>query len=155
MYNSNIIFVAGTICSGKSWFASKLADDLNYDFVEVSRIVGGILSSNMRNDLQGHPELHYQIIEDLKDIRKSTKKDGLVISGPRQVELLQAFPEAETIWMDTPIEVCLHRFYERDADKDGKPTLESFNHFMDKDEELGLKEVEKYITLNNFKKNKI
>ena len=155
MYNSNIIFVAGTICSGKSWFASKLADDLDYDFVEVSRIVGGILSSNMRNDLQGHPELHHQIIEDIKDIRKSTKKDGLVISGPRQVELLQAFPEAETIWMDTPIEVCLHRFYERDADKDGKPTLESFHDFMDKDEELGLKEVEKYITLNNFKKNKI
>ena len=155
MYNSNIIFVAGTICSGKSWFASKLADDLNYDFVEVSRIVGGILSSNMRNDLQGHPELHYQIIEDLKDIRKSTKKDGLVISGPRQVELLQAFPEAETIWMDTPIEVFLHRVYERDADKDGKPTLEAFNHLVDKDEELGLKEVEKYITLNNFKKNKI
>lgn len=155
MYSSNIIFVAGTICSGKSWFASKLADDLDYDFIEVSRIVGGILSSNMRNDLQGHPELHYQIIEDIKDIRKNTKKVGLVVSGPRQVELLQAFPEAETIWMDTPIEVCLHRFYERDADKDGKPTLESFNDFMDKDEELGLKEVEKYITLNNFKKNKI
>tara|TARA_R110002074_G_scaffold43759_1_gene113849 strand:- start:116 stop:583 length:468 start_codon:yes stop_codon:yes gene_type:complete len=155
MYSSNIIFVAGTICSGKSWFASKLADDLDYDFVEVSRIVGGILSSNMRNDLQNHPELDVQIVAALKDIRKSTRKDGLVISGPRQVELLRAFPEAETIWMDTPIEVCLHRFYERDAEKDGTPTLESFNDFMDKDEELGLKEVEKYITLNNFKKNKI
>ena len=78
MYSTNMIFVSGTICSGKSYLGKELADSFDYDFVEISRIVGGILSSNMRNDLQGHPELDVQIIDAIKDIRRSTRKDGLV-----------------------------------------------------------------------------
>lgn len=154
MYSTNIIFVAGTICSGKSYLAKELADSFDYDFIEISRIVGGILSSNMRNDLQGHPELYVQIIDAIKDIRRSTRKDGLVISGPRQVEILQAFPTAETIWMDTPLSVCLTRFMDRDADKDGEATLEMFDHYMTQDEELGIQSVSKYIALNNYKKER-
>ena len=155
MYSANIIFVAGTICSGKSYFGTRLADDLDYDYVEISRLVGGILSSNQRNDLQGHPELDVQIIAAIEDIQRSTKKQGLIVGGPRQVQILQAFPNAETIWMDTPIAECLHRFLDRDAAKDGEVTVEDFHRYMDKDEELGLKTVKKYITLNNYKKEKL
>ena len=94
MYSTNMIFVSGTICSGKSYLGKELADSFDYDFVEISRIVGGILSSNMRNDLQGHPELDVQI------------------------------------------------------------TLEQFDHYMTQDEELGIESVKKYITLNNYKKER-
>lgn len=154
MYSTNMIFVSGTICSGKSYLGKELADSFDYDFIEISRIVGGILSSNMRNDLQGHPELDVQIIDAIKDIRRSTRKDGLVVSGTRQVEILHAFPNAETIWMNTPLSVCLTRFMDRDADKDGEATLEQFDHYMTQDEELGIESVKKYITLNNYKKER-
>ena len=142
MYSTNMIFVSGTICSGKSYLGKELADSFDYDFIEISRIVGGILSSNMRNDLQGHPELDVQIIDAIKDIRRSTRK------------ILHAFPNAETIWMNTPLSVCLTRFMDRDADKDGEATLEQFDHYMTQDEELGIESVKKYITLNNYKKER-
>ena len=155
MYRDNIIFVAGTICSGKSYFASNLADDLDFDFIEVSRLVGSILSSSERNDLQGHPELLDQIIHAIGDIRTSTRKKGLVISGPRQWEILRAYPDSECIWMDTPMDVCFERFQNRKDEKDGDLTQEAFDDYLRKDDELGLQEVKQYITLQNFKKDKV
>ena len=95
MYRDMIIFVAGTICSGKTFEAAQIADELNFDFIEISSIVRQILETNRRDKLQGHPELSTQIIDRITEIRRTTKKQGLVVSGPRQIEIVKAFPEAE------------------------------------------------------------
>ena len=57
----NIIFVAGYICSGKTYHANEIADDKDYDMIEVSSIVREILDTNERSKLQGHPELEDQM----------------------------------------------------------------------------------------------
>ena len=90
MYRDHIIFVAGTICSGKTYEASLLADALDYDLIEVSDIVREILDTNKRDKLQGHPEISTQIIYQIGELRRTTRKKGVVISGPRQIEIISA-----------------------------------------------------------------
>ena len=149
MYRDMIIFVAGTICSGKTYEAAKLADELDFDLIEISSIVRQILETNKRDKLQGHPELSTQIIDRISEIKRTTKKQGVVVSGPRQVEIVKAFPEAELIWMNTPMELCFERFQSRGDTKDGKLTEDAFSDYLPKDDELGLQEVKSYMENKN------
>ena len=153
MYRDMIVFVAGTICSGKTFEAAQLADELNFDLIEISSIVRQILETNKRDKLQGHPELSTQIIERIKDIRRETKKRGIIVSGPRQVEIVKAFPEAELIWMNTPMKVCFERFQSRADSKDGEFTEDAFADYLRKDDELGLQEVKNYMETRKHEKN--
>ena len=153
MYRDHIIFIAGTICSGKTYDAALLAEDLDYDLIEVSSIVRQILHTNKREKLLGHPELSTQIIERIADIRRTTKKKGVVVSGPRQVEILEAFPEAELIWMNTPMGICFQRFCSRGDSKDGEFDRNTFEDYLLKDDELGLQEVKQFIEKNKYEKN--
>tara|TARA_R110002153_G_C12924155_1_gene455114 strand:+ start:26 stop:508 length:483 start_codon:yes stop_codon:yes gene_type:complete len=153
MYRDHLIFVAGTICSGKSFEAAIIADSLDYDFVEISSIVREILDTNKRDNLQGHPELSTQIIDRIIEIRRTTRKMGVVVSGPRQVEILQAFPLAETIWMNTPMSICFDRFCKRKDTKDKEFTRDVFEDYLLKDDELGLQEVKQFIEKNKYEKN--
>ena len=153
MFRDMIIFVAGTICSGKTYEAAKLADELNFDLIEISSIVRQILETNKRDKLQGHPELSTQIIDRILEIRRTTKKQGVVVSGPRQVEIVKAFPEAELIWMNTPIKVCFERFQSRADSKDGDFTEDAFADYLRKDDELGLQEVKQYMEIKKYEEN--
>ena len=153
MYRDHIIFVAGSICSGKTYEARLLAEDLEYDLVEISNIVRGILDTNKRDKLQGHPEISTQIINQLAEIRRTTKKKGVVISGPRQVEIVSAFPEAELIWMNTSLELCFERFCSRGDSKDVEFDRNTFEEYLLKDDELGLQEVKQYMEKKKYEKN--
>ncbi len=153
MYRDMIVFVAGTICSGKTYEAAQLADDMDFDFVEISSIVREILDTNKRNQLQGHPELSTQIIDRITELRRTTRKRGIVVSGPRQVEIVKAFPEAELIWMNTPLDVCFERFYNRRDEKDEEWHKDTFEEYMKKDNELGLQEVKQYMEKKKYEKN--
>ena len=86
-----------------------------------------------------------QIIDRISEIRRTTKKQGVVVSGPRQVEIVKAFPQAELIWMNTPMELCFERFQSRGDTKDGKLTEDAFADYLRKDDELGLQEVKSYM----------
>ena len=153
MFRDMIVFVAGTICSGKTYEAAKLADELNFDLIEISSIVRQILETNKRDKLQGHPELSTQIIDRILEIRRTTRKQGVVVSGPRQVEIVKAFPEAELIWMNTPIKVCFERFQSRADSKDGDFTEDAFADYLRKDDELGLQEVKQYMEIKKYEEN--
>ena len=153
MYRDMIIFVAGTICSGKTFEAAQIADELDFDMIEISSIVRQILETNKRDKLQGHPELSTQIIKRIEDIRRETKKRGVVVSGPRQVEIVKAFPKAELIWMNTPMNVCFERFQSRADKKDGNFTEDAFADYLRKDDELGLQEVKHYMETKKYGKN--
>lgn len=153
MYRDMIIFIAGTICSGKTFEAASMADDMDFDLVEVSSIVKQILDTDKRDRLQGHPEILTQIIDRIIEIRRTTKKQGVVVSGPRQVEILEAFPEAETIWMNTPMSICFDRFCNRKDTKDKEFTRDVFEEYLMKDDELGLQEVKQYMEKKKYEKN--
>lgn len=153
MYRDMIIFVAGTICSGKTFEANAMADDMDFDIIEVSTLVRQILDTNERDQLQGHPELSTQIIDRITEIRRTTKKQGVVISGPRQVEIVAAFPEAEMIWMNTPKSMCFDRFCERKDAKDKEFTRDVFEDYLLKDDELGLQEVKQFMEKNKYERN--
>ena len=148
---NNIVFVAGYICSGKTYHANEIADNKDYDMIEVSSIVREILDTNERTELQGHPELEDQIIDRIQEIVKTTKKNGIVISGPRQLKIIQAFPEADCIWMNTTLKNCFERFQSRADSKDGETTFEAFEEYLMRDEELGLDEVKNYMRNKNEK----
>jgi len=153
MYRDHIIFVAGTICSGKTYEARLLAEDLDYDLIEISDIVRGILDTNKRDKLQGHPELSTQIIYQIGELRRTTRKKGVVISGPRQVEIVSAYPEAEMIWMNTSLDMCFERFCSRGDSKDTEFDRNTFEEYLLKDDELGLQEVKQYMEKKKYEKN--
>jgi len=145
MYRDMIVFIAGPICSGKTYESDILADAMNFDHVEISTIVRQLLDTNKRNELQGHPELSTQIIDRIAEIKRTTRRQGVVVSGPRQVEILKAFPEAELIWMNTPLDTCFERFYDRKDEKDEEWHRDTFEEYVKKDNDLGLQEVKQYM----------
>lgn len=143
--NKDIIFVAGPICSGKSTYGKQLAKDRGYEYIEISTIVRSIVKGQTRTDIQGKPEIVDEIVERLSALLDDPLLVGAVVGGPRQVEILQAFPQSTLVWVSTSLEERFRRFVNRKDAKDGDTTREAFDQFMKNDNELGLTEVKKYI----------
>lgn len=99
---NKIIFVCGKTRSGKTYLSKKLATTLNYDFVEVSSIVKEILSANKRSELVNKPELDFQIIQQIKLL---SEQSNILVSGVRQLSIIESFPEAQVLWLHTPQKV--------------------------------------------------
>lgn len=145
-----ITFICGPLASGKSYIGGALSQRGALQ-VEVSRIVKSIkkLSGTAsRKDMQGSPELDVEIIESIADVYKANNKPEndfqMVVTGVRQVSILQAFPNATCVWIDAPPLLRNSRFLQNAKDKGT-----SFDEADDRDVALGLLDVKKYIFTRN------
>lgn len=150
-----IRFVCGEICSGKSTIAKEMAATQNLYFIEVSDIVKGLLKSASREQLQKSGYLESQIVLEisiiLSDIRAEGKYDGFVISGVRQRGIINCLESLQSMytffyhWIDIDEETRFERYMKRgDLAKD-KLTRDGFEEAQNRDNELGIQEVKKYI----------
>jgi len=142
----NIAFVCGYMRSGKStvargYYKELLARGKKVILLEVSDIVKQYVSATERKHLQGHPELLQPIVAEITKAARSY--DFVVVSGVRQVEILKTFPLADMMWVQSP-SITRYLRYERSS-KDKTKDLVTFNELNQRDEELGLLQVKKYI----------
>lgn len=147
----NITFICSPLCGGKSTLAKQLWQN-NVAVIEISSIVKRLVSEHTREKLQGRPELDIQIIEEIKSFidGRLYSGDSLILLGARQVSILKAFPDATLIWLEVPEHIRFNRYMLKRDIKDGvKKDEESFNLANQRDNDLGLKEVKKYIFNQN------
>jgi cytidylate kinase len=136
-----ITFVCGQLCSGKTHYSKALAALVDGVFIEAGDIVREIKKTNDRKELQNTKELYETITEEL--IRKMPLSDikQYIISGVRQKEILQHFPEATLLWIECPKKERKKRYKERARQGDVVP----FKEAEQGDVDLGILEVKKYI----------
>ena len=119
----NIKLIFGRICSGKGSYMK----DADKRFV-VSDIVKNIISSNNRDALQNSLHLDSQIGTTLINniyIASMANREYIVVDGIRQVSIvdriLNAYPEAELVWLEVPTEERKRRYENRIDAKDVEP----------------------------------
>jgi len=119
-----VTLLFGRICSGKGSYLK----DVDKRFV-VSDIVKNIISSNNRDALQNSLHLDSQIGTTLINniyIASMANREHIVVDGIRQVSIvdriLNAYPEAELVWLEVPTEERKRRYEARKDIKD----VESF-----------------------------
>lgn len=134
-----ITFVCGQLCSGKTLYSNTLSDMDKSIYIEVGNLVRRWKNTQDRKELQDSKQLADRIISYIKDYAKSF--DKVVVSGVRQKEILQAFPEATLLWIDCPQEVRKQRYLNRQRDGDSQ----TFEQAEQGDIDLGILEVKKYI----------
>jgi len=136
---NKIIFVCGKTRSGKSFVSQKLAQAMNYKFVEVSSIVKSILETDKRSEIVNKPELDIAITNHLKAL---AEQDNLLISGVRQLTILKQFPDAQIIWLHTPDHIR-QEWFDRDLEI-RKDDLE-LSRIDEMDKKLQLSSILEYI----------
>lgn len=136
---NKVIFVCGKTRSGKSFVSQKLAQAMNYKFVEVSSIVKSILETDKRSEIVNKPELDIAIANHLKAL---AEQDNLLISGVRQLTILKQFPDAQIIWLHTPDRIR-REWFDRDLEI-RKDDLE-LSQIDEMDKELQLSSILEYI----------
>lgn len=148
-----ITLVFGRICSGKGSYFK----DADKRFV-VSDIVKNIISSNNRDALQNSLHLDSQIGTTLINniyIASMANREHIVVDGIRQVSIvdriLDAYPEAELVWLEVPVEERKRRYEARKDVKD----VESFEVADNKEIELECQKVfdtfrNKLTIINNY-----
>lgn len=142
-----ISFVCGQLCSGKTLYCRALAAITESVYIEVGDIVRFIKNTSTRSDLQNSKHLVEEIVQKIKqDIDFSDKKD-FVISGVRQKEILEFFPNSTLLWIETPINIREERYLRRAREGDSQ----TFQQAEQGDINLGILEVKKYI----FEKNNV
>lgn len=136
-----ITFVCGQLCSGKTRYAKAIAVSVDALFIEVGDIVREIKQTTERKQLQDTKNLLDEIVERL--IRKMPLSDikEYIVSGVRQKEILQHFPNATMIWIDCPKKERKKRYKERARQGDTTPFKEAEQGDID----LGILEVKQYI----------
>ena len=94
----------------------------------VSDIVKNIISSNNRDALQNSLHLDSQIGTTLINniyIASMANREYIVVDGIRQVSIvdriLNAYPEAELVWLEVPTEERKRRYENRKDAKDVEP----------------------------------
>ncbi len=130
---SNITFVCGKTASGKSTLAISLAKATDSEFIEVSSIVKKLLNKSSRVDLTGKIELDQDIVTSLKELLSNNK--SYVISGVRQLSIVESFPGSSVIWLQAPFEERSKRFSKREKDSNDLAILDT------SDTMLGLKDI--------------
>lgn len=136
---NKVIFVCGKTRSGKSFVSQKLAQAMNYKFVEVSSIVKSILETNKRSEMVNKPELDVAIVDHLKTL---VKRDNLLISGVRQSTIIKQFPDAQIVWLHTPDHIR-QEWFDRDLEI-RKDDLE-LSQIDEMDKKLQLSSILEYI----------
>lgn len=134
-----ITFVCGQLCSGKTLYSNTLSDMDKSIYIEVGNLVRRWKNTQDRKELQDSKQLADRIISYIKDDAKAF--DKVVVSGVRQREILEAFPEATLLWIDCPQEVRKQRYLNRQRDGDSQ----TFEQAEQGDIDLGILEVKKYI----------
>lgn len=107
--------------------------------VVVSDIVRSIINTTNRDALQNTMHLDNRIAESI--IEAASAHDAIIIDGIRQVTIvdrvLSAFPDAEMIWLEVPVEERKRRYEHRKAVKD----VESFEVADNKPIELECQKI--------------
>jgi dephospho-CoA kinase len=139
-----ISFVCGQLCSGKTLYSEALRN-VNYDsYIEVGDIVRRLKSSEDRKVLQDSKDMLTHIIEYLRIEEKTF--NHLIVSGVRQKEILEAFPDATLLWIECPTELRKQRYLNRSREGD----TQTFEEAEQGDINLGILEVKKYIFNNTI-----
>ena len=134
-----ITFVCGQLCSGKTLYSNTLSDMDKSIYVEVGNLVRRWKNTQDRKELQDSKQLADKIISYIKDDVKAF--DKVVVSGVRQKEILEAFPEATLLWIECPKEVRKQRYLARQRDGD----TQTFEEAEQGDIDLGILEAKQYI----------
>lgn len=136
--NNDCKVVLGKICSGKNTFSKQF---IFHKCVDISDIVRNIVKTNVR---VFDKSLDSQIIDELKVILDSY--ENVVIMGIRQKTILDFVIDyvgnLEIIWLEVNDNELQKRFNLRKSNKDSNIT---FNEAVNKDNELGLLEVETFV----------
>ena len=107
--------------------------------VVVSDIVRGIINTANRDALQNTMHLDNRIAESI--IEAASIHDTIIIDGIRQVTIvdrvLAAFPDAELVWLEVPVEERKRRYEHRKDAKD----VESFEIADNKPIELECQKI--------------
>ena len=113
----------GRICSGKGTYLK----DVDKRIV-ISDIVKSIVNSNNRDALQDSLHLDNQIGTTLINniyIATMANREHIIVDGIRQVSIvsrvLSAYPDAELVWLEVPIEERKRRYESRNDIKDVEP----------------------------------
>lgn len=139
-----ITFICGQLCSGKTLYSEALRN-VNYDsYIEVGDIVRRLKSSEDRKVLQDSKDMLNHIIEYLRIEEKPF--NHLIVSGVRQKEILEAFPDATLLWIECPKETRKQRYWNRNRQGD----TQTFEEAEQGDINLGILEVKKYIFNNTI-----
>lgn len=138
-----ISFVCGQLCSGKTLYSKTLVQIDSSMYIEVGDVVRKLKNTINRHLLQDSKYLCSSIIDYLKDNAKSF--DKIVISGVRQKEILEAFPEATLLWIECPMKVRSQRYLDRKREGD----TQTFEEAEQGDIDLGILEVKEYIFNQN------
>lgn len=136
-----ISFVCGQLCSGKTLYSKTLSQISDCVFVEVGDIVRGLKKTVEREKLQDSKHMFNEIIGHLRLLSTFNNPKQLVVSGVRQKEILQAFPDATVLWIECPQNERKRRYDERAREGDSQ----SFEDAEQGDINLGILEVKKYI----------
>lgn len=143
---TNITFVSSKLCSGKSTLAKGYMNTIKpfYDkveYIEISDIVRKAMKSDNREELQKGAHLDALIVD---CIASAALCNGhVVVSGARQVSIVESFPKATHIWMHVPDEVRYERY--QSSEKDADLSEEGFAKANDRDVALGIEGVKQYI----------
>ena len=134
-----ITFVCGQLCSGKTLYSETLSNIDESIYIEVGNLVRRWKNTQDRKELQDSKQLAERIVEYIRD--DADCFDKVVVSGVRQKEILEAFPEATILWIECPKEVRKQRYLKRQREGD----TQSFEEAEQGDIDLGILEVKQYI----------
>lgn len=135
-----VSFVCGKLCSGKTKYAIALAESCGALYVEVSDLVRMLKKEGNRSNLQDTKDLHSKITAALQTCIVNAQTTDVVVSGVRQTEILEAFPEATLLWIEASEELRKQRFVSR-----SRPGDTDFYEAEKGDEALGIGRVKHYI----------
>jgi len=135
-----ITFVCGQLCSGKTLYSETLREIDRGVYIEVGNLVRRWKETQDRKELQDSKHLTTKIIEYIRQDAKAFSGQ-IVVSGVRQKEILQAFPEATLLWIECPTEVRSQRYLDRKREGDNQ----TFEEAEQGDIDLGILEVKNYI----------
>ncbi len=135
-----ITFVCGQLCSGKTLYSETLREIDSGVYIEVGNLVRRWKETQDRKELQDSKHLSSKIIDYIKTDAKAFSGQ-IVVSGVRQKEILEAFPEATLLWIECPTEVRKQRYLARRRDGD----TQTFEEAEQGDINLGILEVKQYI----------
>jgi dephospho-CoA kinase len=136
-----ITFICGQLCCGKTSFAKAYANVCDGVYIEIGDIVRRIKQTQDRKILQDSKDLSSEIVSQLTLSLNELFPKQIVASGPRQVDILKAFPEATLLWIECPTKTRKARYSLRARDGDSA----TFETADQGDVDLGILEVKQYI----------
>ena len=136
-----ISFVCGQLCSGKTLYSKALAQICKGTYIEVGDVVRHLKNTTDRKSLQDSKHLANRIIQHLALQSSLTENTDLVVSGVRQKEILEAFPNSTMLWVECPKSERKKRYENRAREGDSQ----TFEEAELGDINLGIIQVKQYI----------